>query len=158
MRLNSKLVLVFSAMLGSFWSSAQIIRVHVINADTGISVSRKKVQITSALESHGKPTHLVQVHPKIDLKTLKDGSISFDLSQLGAPPPEKLLISIAEGNWTQCSPLSVSTATVLESGIIEENFCKSKATDGHTYSARPGEVMIFTRHISFGEKLRRFPE
>jgi hypothetical protein len=124
--------------------------VVVIDADSGKPIPNKKVRLDFPAE-HAHP-NIVAAGAVIDAVTGKDGVATFHLLAQTAP---KMMIMLAVGNWTQCSPYEYSLATVLSSGIITKNRCHA-AVQTHLL-AKPGEVVVFTRRITFSEKLKRFP-
>ena len=158
MRHHKELILAVWCFLATMPSSGQSLRVRIVSTDTGNALSGKRVDIERAnvLLVHPGLPEISKSHNRLRLKTNHDGWTTVGLNQLGNRFPVGLLISVAIGNWTQCSPLYFSVESILQSGLVAENHCKSKATDGHTYLAGPGEILVFTRHISFGEKLRHF--
>ena len=157
---RSLIVLLYRA-LGAPWALSQSIRICVISADTGKPLDGKEVSAEAAPQTlpvtPGSPS-VLRVHPKLKLKTGHGGWAAFALRELGSAPPDRLLISVAGGNWTQCSPPFIAVGDVLRSGVVAKNDCRSNTASGRTYSANPGELIVFTRHISLGEKVKRFPQ
>lgn len=155
-----KLILVFCCFLPTLWASGQAIRIRVVSADTGNPLSGKRIDIERPNLSSAYPgsPQVPRADYRLTLKTNKEGWTTVELNQLGNPLPERLLLSVAIGNRTQCSPYSISVVDALRSGVVAENYCKSEAIDGRKYLVSPGEIVVFTRHISLGEKFRHFPQ
>ena len=139
----------------------QSIRVRVVSADTGKPLSGKEVDVEAVKQpalAHHDLTQTLEGRPRLKLTTTPEGWASFQLRELGSPSPERLLVSVAVGNWTQCSPQYVSVEEIIHSGVVLRNYCVSEAAKNQTYTANSAELVVFTRHISLGEKLKRFPQ
>jgi len=160
-RCRNLALLLICCVLGDLGSLGQSIRVCVMNTDTGKPLAGKEVHVESAPQtSSAAPgsSSVLRVHPKLKLKTDHAGWTGFELNQLGNPQPDRLLVSVAGGNWTQCSPLYITLDDVLRSGVLAKNNCKSDLTSDRAYTVKPGELIVFTRHISVGEKIKHFPQ
>jgi hypothetical protein len=144
----------------TLWASGQSIRVRVVSTDTGNPLSGKRIDIERPNLSSAYPgsPQVPRADYRLKLKTNKEGWTIVELKQLGNPMPERLLLSVAIGNWTQCSPFYISVVDALRSGVVAENYCKSEAMNGRKYLVSPGEIVVFTRHISVGEKVKHFPQ
>jgi hypothetical protein len=149
-------VFLFCALTAS-QALAQSVRVRVVDARTGKPVGGKRIRIQfkwDRPQAHGDPRGPLESHQWLDLKAGPDGVAKFDLRP---PLPKELDVFVAVGHWTQCSPFRFPVEDVLNSGVVAKNFCGSKRTEEQRYVATPGEVVVFTRHTTFRDRLREFP-
>jgi len=159
-RLLSCAILVSWCILHGGFGVAQELRVRVVDTQTGRSLIGKKVDVEPVQEN---PTvdkgsaQIRQLHPHLALKTGRDGWASFRLNQLGSTLPKRLVISVAVGNWTQCSPLYVPVDEAIQSGVVAKNLCRTDAAANQQYAAAPGEIVVFAKRIGLREKLKQFP-
>ncbi len=87
----------------------------------------------------------------VDKVTNKEGKAVF---QLPAPLPDHVVVAHQIPNWRQCSPPQYDTRQVLRSGVVGEDACMYADLE---FTAKPGEIVIFVRYVSFWERLRSFP-
>jgi hypothetical protein len=135
----------------------QEISVRVIDARTGKAVSGKRIRVRRNWDDpqiHRDDSRFLNAHEWLDLKAGSDGVAKFSL---GSPLPKSLYVFLSVGWWTQCSPFLFAVGDVLRSGVVAENFCRSAATSGKKYVVNPGEIVVFTRHVPFRERLKQFP-
>ena len=90
----------------------------------------------------------------VDRETDRDGRAVFNLP---SPLPARIIINIEFANWRQCSPQAFlyDTRQVLRSGVVADDRCTYDASE--SFSARPGEIVVFARYVSLWERLRSFP-
>jgi hypothetical protein len=86
----------------------------------------------------------------LDGVTDKEGRAAFELPE---PTPDRVLVEPQIQNWDMCSHLAYETPKVLRSGVVGQDFCRYADLG---FSAKPGEIVLFVRHISFWERLRSF--
>ena len=144
-------------LLGSSLGLAQQLRVKVISADKGSAISDRDVSIEPVNEEGGSPAgspQAVSAHWRLAAKTGPDGVAKFLLS---SPLPKRVLVSVAIGNWTQCSPLYFSVEEALRTGVVAKNDCESELTKSRSYGVNAGEIVVFTRHIGFWQRVKHFP-
>lgn len=144
-------------VLGCSLGLAQQLRVKVISADKGSAISDRGVSIESVnekAEATASSTQALSAHWRLTAKTGPDGVAKFLLS---SPLPKRVLVSVAVGNWTQCSPLYFTLEEALRTGVMAKNNCESELTKNHRYGVNAGEIVVFTRHIGFWERVKHFP-
>jgi hypothetical protein len=90
----------------------------------------------------------------VDQATDKNGRAAFNLP---TPLPARVIVNIEFANWRQCSPAlaDYDTSQVLRSGVVADDLCTYDASQ--SLSAKPGEIVIFARYVSFWDRLRNFP-
>lgn len=133
--------------IGGYTCLAQEVRVRVIDVKSGRAVSGKRVRVDF---QYNYP----EVRQGPVLRAGADGVVALHLNP---PLPKSLIVELTIGNWVQCSSGLVQLSPVLDSGVVDENHCKPGPDQKQTYTANPGEIVVFTRHISRWERLREFP-
>jgi hypothetical protein len=138
---------------------SQTISIKIINADNGKPLAGKVITVERGTPLPQDPgtSQAPPALPKLELKTMKEGIATFQLSELGNPPPEKVMVIVTHGSWAECSPYYAPVEDITHLGIVSKNYCESAATKKQTYTARPGELIFFTRHIGLVEKVKNIP-
>lgn len=136
--------------------AGQEISIRVIDVRTGGAVSGKRIRVHQNWEGqiHEGDPRFLHVREWLDLKAGSDGVAKFSLR---SPLPKNLDVFLSVGWWTQCSPSFFPVGDVLHSGVVAKNLCKSAPTSERNYVAKPGEIVVFTRYVTFGERLKQFP-
>jgi len=140
-------------MLGSatFCTKADsIIRVHMIDARSGLPIANNPVRLWThdgAQQSKG-PGFVQQ-------PTDSKGVATFHVTD---PLPSYLYIHIGMGApWDECFPdarTGFVTQEVLESGVSKESACWKRPNIGQKFRPSPGDVYIFAVHNTFIERVK----
>ncbi len=146
--------LLLCCTLGGCNCLAQDVRVRVIDVKTGQAIGGKRIRIELGDDKTRDTSHLLDPRQAQDLKTGSDGVATF---QLKPPLPKRLIVILAIGSWTQCSPYSFPVDRVLKLGIVAENQCKPRTSKQQEYTTEPGEIVVFTQYINRLERLKEFP-
>jgi hypothetical protein len=125
--------------------------VLVVNAETGLPIPKKQVRI-DLREPSGSNTNLHNAGETLEGITDSAGTVSFTLARA---TPQNVRIVLASGDWTQCSPYQYSLEQIFSSGIVAKNQCNPAA--GVQITKVPGRVVVFSQHIKFSDKVKRFP-
>lgn len=160
-------------ILGSFGTSfgAQTIKIRLVNGRSGRAMTDKCIYVGAGDRSDPKSGSLLQTQTDgggvVNLRLIEKGT---EINTQGRPlacglwgvinPVAKYgdTIYIRTG-YVLCRPhtpdyswlamVNFSTKKVLESGVATANVCgKAKA------SAKPGEIILFVRPLSFWERLK----
>jgi hypothetical protein len=151
LRLEALLILFVTAQL----CRAQQVNVRVINIDTGKEITGFKIVIGPEVNPEVARLDVVDIHTmSVKLETDRKGVATYEMIR---PVPETLVLRVASKRWAECASLSsVSVLESLRSGVMQDNNCPSKAIKDRTYQAKPGEIVMFVRHISLLAKLEKW--
>jgi len=145
--------LMMLVMLGSatFCTKADsIIRVHMIDARSGLPIANNPVRLwTHDAAQQRKDPGFVQE------PTDSKGVATFHVTD---PIPSYLYIHIGMGTpWDECFPDARSgfvTQEILESGVSKESACWKLPNIGQKFQPSPGDVYIFAVHDTFIERVK----
>ena len=134
-----------AAGLALFFSSgnAADITVRVINGETGAPVPAYPIWLFWGKDATTRST---------DGVTGQDGRLVFHVPE---PEPEHFFAYPAAANVRSgCSDINFQTEEVLRRGVVEQNNCDRKHRIKEPIVAKPGDAVIFVRHIHWWEYLR----
>jgi len=149
--LQSLLVLMLSALLIPCSKADSTVRVHMIDARSGVPVANEPVRLWTldVAEYRNHPGYVEQ-------NTDSSGVASFHLT---GPTPAYLYIHIGMNTaWDECSANSRSGyigSEVLASGISAEGLCGKLPNIAGKFHPSPGDVYIFVVHDTFSERLKK---
>lgn len=86
-----------------------------------------------------------------DTVTNGEGVATFDLND---PAPERIEIIFSPDELGYCSDRAFPTAQILKAGLVARYTCH----DGRlkwSANPKPGELVIFTKHVTLWERMRR---
>jgi hypothetical protein len=144
------LMLMLSGLLTFCAKAESTIRVHMIDARSGMPIANSPVRLwTHDAAEERKNSGYVQE------MTDSNGVATFRLND---PIPSYLYIHIGMGaKWEECFPASQSgfaTHEILESGVSKESACWKLPNIADKFHPTPADVYIFAVHDSFIERVK----
>lgn len=125
-------------------SNGHSITVKLLNADTGKPVKSIWVPLWELDEKY-KHTKL------LNAKTDSDGIAYFHFP---SPLPERIEFSFGPDEFASCSEVQFATDQIIKAGIVAHNTCGGSGPKP-SVSAVSGEIVIFGRRITLGQRMRR---
>jgi hypothetical protein len=125
-------------------SETSHLSVRILNAKSGSPIKGVSVGISITNEK-GRSVGLS------DAVTNDEGVATFGLSD---PAPERIEITFSPNELGYCSDRAFPTAQILKTGLVARYTCD----DGKlkwSANPKPGELVIFTKHVTFWERMRR---
>jgi hypothetical protein len=86
-----------------------------------------------------------------DALTNDQGVATFELDE---PAPERIEINYSPNELWYCSDRAFPTAQILTTGLVARYTCD----DGKlkwSATAKPGELVVFSKHVTLWERMRR---
>ena len=138
----------FVLLLAGPLSSAQTVRIRVINGENGKPLQKQQV---SASLIYRKGENAPEKYDAIlNLETDSNGEAQFSLPE-PAPAHLSAQLKIDWGRWhCGCRVLAV-TQDVIQRGIVESAAVREGSSA--SIKADPGEILLVTRPMSFFERL-----
>ena len=136
------LMLVLTSEVRSF--EANVITVCILNAKNGKPMKGAIAQII--IGTAHDPNWSDPGARFLYQKTRDDGVATFDL---GPTPPKTMFVEDASGLSAQCAGGEFSLIKIQSEGIVQANQCGK--VRGPVPPAKPGEVILFTRHLRWWE-------
>jgi len=148
-KLSPFLVFLLAGELVASTPEAVEITVRAINGKTGQPLVRYLIRLDGVDAMYPE----ANVHRLAIARTGREGTALFKLQQ---PLPTALFIETEEAHFRRsgmvsCGRPQFSTEEVLRSGVVGHNGCDPQHRVRQRFSARPGEVVVFSRKKTFWE-------
>jgi hypothetical protein len=115
------------------------ISVRVINGENGAPMDKQLIWLFLGRDASA---------PLLKGTTGADGRVLFHLPD---PPSERVFAFDAGNTRGGCSDINFITNEVLQYGVVRTNNCDRKHKIREQVAARPGEAVIFHRHVHWWE-------
>ncbi len=152
-------LLIIGTLLSARVVFAEEIVVRLVDVRNGAGEKNCSVALLSSTSS--KPAQQRWLTKRVD--TGADGRARFSIT---APLPSFVLTDVNLHDCLQCGPLGVMPiGDILRTGMMSgmdgrnrrgERYCRPDLKKLEEITAKPGEIVIFVRRLSFWEKLALF--
>jgi len=118
--------------------------VRILDAKSGKPIKRVSVGL-SVTNEKGRSVGLS------DVVTNGEGVAAFDLAE---PAPERIEITYSPNELWNCSDIAFPTAQILKTGVVARYTCDDGKLKWPA-TAKPGELLIFSKRFTLWERMRR---
>ena len=121
------------------------ISVHVLDASSGKALSHVWVTLSVSRDNENAHRWSELIH-----KTDSEGFVEFVLRE---PIPDRFAVLLGS-DLDSCFKIAFSTEQVTKTGIIVNNACDPPRFK-YSESPKPGELVVFARHVNFWQRMLR---